>query len=114
MSSAAGSYDVSRLAFGSVLSAVALVLAIASSTSLWPPSTAGIYCTTLSLLYGIIMFASSYVEEEQHFWYWATSAWFLVLAVKRCVTIATSLPLTDSCLVRRQLATMDTRQGKRG
>lgn len=36
----------------------------------------------ISLLYGIMMFASSYVEEEQHFWYWATTAWLMLLWVK--------------------------------
>lgn len=28
-----------------------------------------------------MMFASSYVEEEQHLWYWLTPAWILVLAI---------------------------------
>jgi len=28
------------------------------------------------------MFASSYVEEEQHFWYWLTPAWTVILTVK--------------------------------
>jgi len=36
----------------------------------------------ITVAYGIMMFASSYVEEEQHFWYWATTAWFFVLGVK--------------------------------
>lgn len=36
----------------------------------------------ISLLYGIMMFASSYVEEEQHFWYWATTAWLMLLWLK--------------------------------
>lgn len=30
-----------------------------------------------------MMFASSYVEEEQHFWYWTTSAWILCLYFTR-------------------------------
>jgi len=28
-----------------------------------------------------MMFASSYVEEEQHIWYWLTGAWFVVVAL---------------------------------
>jgi ethanolamine phosphate transferase 2 subunit G len=32
--------------------------------------------------YGSVMFASSYVEEEQQFWYWITSAWITVLHIK--------------------------------
>lgn len=85
MSSAASQYNVSRLVLGAVLSATALVLAICCHPLLWPPSAAGLYFTGLNLLYGLMMFASSYVEEEQHFWYWATSAWFVVLALRRCV-----------------------------
>ena len=29
------------------------------------------------------MFATSYVEEEQHFWYWTTTAWIAVIAFRR-------------------------------
>ena len=32
--------------------------------------------------YGSVMFASSYVEEEQQFWYWITSAWITILHIK--------------------------------
>jgi ethanolaminephosphotransferase len=37
----------------------------------------------MSLLYCIMMFASSYVEEEHHFWYWMASAWFMALFFKQ-------------------------------
>ena len=33
-------------------------------------------------MYGTMMFASSYVEEEHHFWYWASSGWLALLVLK--------------------------------
>lgn len=33
-------------------------------------------------MYGTMMFASSYVEEEHHFWYWASSGWLTLLLLK--------------------------------
>ena len=34
-------------------------------------------------LYGTLMFASSYVEEEHLFWYWIASGWLALLALRR-------------------------------
>ncbi|KAK1062769.1 major facilitator super transporter protein [Friedmanniomyces endolithicus] len=82
LSNAASSYDIPRMVVGILLSASALTLAIISLPTLWPPSTAGVFFATASLLYGAMMFASSYVEEEQHFWYWLTPAWVLILTVR--------------------------------
>ena len=39
----------------------------------------------IAAAYSVMMFASSYVEEEQHFWYWATSGWLAMLSLKGCV-----------------------------
>ncbi|KAH6671599.1 GPI ethanolamine phosphate transferase [Plectosphaerella plurivora] len=77
MSSMASNYDVSRLVLGQVLAALsvlATILLISPAANLMPLLAA-------ALLYGIMMFASSYVEEEQHFWYWVTSAWLGGLAI---------------------------------
>lgn len=80
MSSMASNYDMSRLAQGGSAAAVALLLAIAVSVASMQSVSAAIvpFAGTI-LLYGIMMFASSYVEEEHHFWYWSTSAWILYL-----------------------------------
>ncbi|KAK5730034.1 major facilitator superfamily transporter protein [Elasticomyces elasticus] len=82
LSNAASSYDIPRMTLGIIFSAVALALAIASLPAIWPASTAGMFFAATSLLYGVMMFASSYVEEEQHFWYWMTPAWTVLLTVK--------------------------------
>ncbi|CZT05818.1 probable GPI ethanolamine phosphate transferase 3 [Rhynchosporium agropyri] len=83
MSGTASNYDVRKLASGQATSTVALLLALAAA---FPTLSKSFKESTpillISLLYGIMMFASSYVEEEQHFWFWATSAWLVLLWVK--------------------------------
>lgn len=82
MSDTASSYDIPRMMAGIVIAALSLVSAIVSFPSLWPPSSAGMFFAAVSLGYGVMMFASSYVEEEQHFWYWLTPAWAFILTAK--------------------------------
>ncbi|KAL1626533.1 major facilitator superfamily transporter protein [Diplodia seriata] len=82
LSSTASNYNVTLLIVGAVLATASMALALAViSSGLFPTSTAGIFFALLTVLYGIMMFASSYVEEEQHFWYWATSAWYALIFV---------------------------------
>ncbi|KAI1250083.1 hypothetical protein MGN70_008534 [Eutypa lata] len=100
MTSMASNYDMNRLMTGAIAATIALVVAIVAlvmlpkvGTSSWLPFS------LITLLYGIMMFASSYVEEEQHFWYWTTSAWLLFLGIKRLAiqhpnTRRASLPVT--------------------
>jgi len=79
----ASNYDMTRLGLGVLASLAASLLAtlglfsagIADARWLLP-----LMCLTAA--YGIMMFASSYVEEEHHFWYWATSAWMASLAAR--------------------------------
>lgn len=39
----------------------------------------------IAAAYGAMMFASSFVEEEHHFWYWTASGWFMALFLKEYV-----------------------------
>ena len=82
LSSTASSYDVPRMVIGIAVASASLLLAVISFPNLWPPGLAGSAITITTLLYCIMMFATSYVEEEQHFWYWITPAWFAILAAR--------------------------------
>lgn len=83
MSSTASSYDIPRMVAGMTLIFVALAATLAACPSLWPPTPSTIFLSVTVLLYGIMMFASSYVEEEQQFWYWITPAWLLYLTLTK-------------------------------
>nr|OQO20089.1 hypothetical protein B0A51_10193 [Rachicladosporium sp. CCFEE 5018] len=82
LSSTASSYDIPRMVGGTGLALLSLLLGIVAFPQLWPPTTASLPLSFLIVLYGLMMFASSYVEEEQHFWYWLTPAWLTLLAAK--------------------------------
>ena len=84
MSSTASNYNLSKLNTGISLAALATAAGIATvSTALFETRVTGLWASFLSVTYGIMMFASSYIEEEQHFWYWASSSWLGWLVVKR-------------------------------
>jgi ethanolaminephosphotransferase len=84
MSSTASNYDVSRLVSGIVLAAISLLLAILAA---WRGPALdqldGIFFSLILALHGSMMFASSYVEEEQHFWYWVTGGWIAYQSLRK-------------------------------
>ncbi|RYO73595.1 hypothetical protein DL766_000486 [Monosporascus sp. MC13-8B] len=99
MSSMASNYDMNRLATGAIAAMIALGAAMIAVV-LSPQTGAGNWVPfgLITILYGIMMFASSYVEEEHHFWYWTTSAWLMLLGFKRSAsrpsnTVRSSLPV---------------------
>ena len=83
MSSMASNYDMSRLVTGQALAVVA-VLCAASGAHNVSGQTMRTFLpfAFVTVAYGVMMFASSYVEEEQHFWYWTTTAWLALLGLK--------------------------------
>ena len=87
MSSTASNYDIPKLILGLCLALLATLLASVAAFPTVAPSllTSSPFIIT-GLLYGMMMFASSYVEEEQHFWYWAATAWLALLAIKGFVS----------------------------
>lgn len=81
MSSTASNYDVPRLIIGTSLAATSVLLTFFALPSFHHITPPGIAYTLILTFYSVLMFASSYVEEEHNFWYWATSAWFFYLFV---------------------------------
>ncbi|KAI0481010.1 GPI ethanolamine phosphate transferase [Xylariaceae sp. FL0804] len=97
MSSMASNYNMDRLTGGAAVATVAAAAAIAALAVSRIVTVARLGPFALiTLLYGIMMFASSYVEEEQHFWYWAASAWLSYLALWRAPK-PTCRSLTIAC-----------------
>ncbi|KAG5929647.1 hypothetical protein E4U53_002404 [Claviceps sorghi] len=82
MSGMASNYDLFKLALGLGLAAAAAICSIVAMLSFvrhaelmaWPISM-------VTVLYGVMMFASSFVEEEQHFWYWTLTLWIAFLGI---------------------------------
>jgi ethanolamine phosphate transferase 2 subunit G len=84
MSGTASNYDLPRMFAGITLSCLSLLL-ICGHMFQQP-----VLYNVDTLLFGIIvasyggmMFASSYVEEEQHFWYWISAGWIFYIRCRR-------------------------------
>ncbi|KAL2128578.1 hypothetical protein VTI74DRAFT_9003 [Chaetomium olivicolor] len=94
LSSMASNYDMSRLFLGQAAAVLALVAAIiAAARCVDARGASFIPLSGIVLAYGVMMFASSYVEEEHHFWYWATTAWFAYLGLRAFKRGSTSAAL---------------------
>ncbi|KAF1957269.1 GPI ethanolamine phosphate transferas-like protein 2, partial [Byssothecium circinans] len=81
MSGTASNYNVPLLIFGTTLTALSILLTFFALPRLRPITPSSLSYTLILTLYSILMFASSYVEEEHNFWYWATSAWLFCLFI---------------------------------
>ena len=86
MSGTASNYDLWRLYAGIGVALLASTVALSvSARMVLDAGFTGLWMISIAILYGFMMFASSYVEEEQQFWYWATSSWLGWLIVKASV-----------------------------
>lgn len=104
MSSTASNYDMMKLITSQALAALALFFAVVAAGSTITNSLRTITpFIVIALVYGIMMFASSYVEEEQHFWYWATTGWLLLIWIKKYVPRSL---FSNPTLTYRQQSTM--------
>lgn len=83
MSSTASNYNMTYLILGISACIVALAKATISARSLIMKGGFDMICLgCICLMYALLMFASSYVEEEHHFWYWIASGYFTILSVR--------------------------------
>ncbi|KAJ5779033.1 Alkaline phosphatase-like alpha/beta/alpha [Penicillium paradoxum] len=105
MSRTASNYDVSRLALGLLITGIAsLIVLPATYKQCSRHTSSGLFLMFLVITYGMMMFASSYVEEEQQFWYWICSGWTFYLHIK---SESTASPVS-----RRGLASLASRPDK--
>ena len=75
---------MTKLAAGQAIAIASFLIAsVAAASTMVTALRASSPFIGITLLYAVMMFASSYVEEEQHFWYWAITAWLLLLWIKR-------------------------------
>ncbi|POR33611.1 GPI ethanolamine phosphate transferase 2 [Tolypocladium paradoxum] len=91
MSSMASNYDTSRLTIGQGLAIAATLASVVVATLQDTRSGILMPLLLITVTYGIMMFTSSYVEEEQHFWYWSSTLWVAWLgfrAIQRCLALS--------------------------
>lgn len=83
MSSTASNYGMFKLTVGQGIAGLAAALALIAAVPIILQSfMSSIPFLLIAVAYAVMMFASSYVEEEQHFWYWTTSGWLALLSFK--------------------------------
>ena len=97
MTSAATNYEVNKMATGLFLAIIATSLAIFLSWgAVLKHRPSNITLVVTWSLHGVMMFASSYVEEEQQFWYWMTSAWLFYIHIKQAQSLKLVPKFTSS------------------
>jgi len=83
LSGAASNYNLSRMYIGIGIAIAAVSCSILSATAQRLSAALPAFVFVLvMLIYSITMFASSYVEEEHQFWYWALGAWLVTMVCK--------------------------------
>ncbi|RMZ86145.1 hypothetical protein DV737_g260, partial [Chaetothyriales sp. CBS 132003] len=82
LSGTASNYDTQKLLVGIALAIAATLVAawaVVAHQALKLDALSALVFLLLTLSYGGTMFASSYVEEEHEFWYWAAGGWLVFL-----------------------------------
>lgn len=83
MSNTASNYDITRLYLGSFIASIAVLFSLSAVyRPILKSGYPGVFLVIGVMSYSGMMFASSYVEEEQQFWYWILTGWTFYLHVK--------------------------------
>lgn len=107
MSGTASNYDISKLCLGLLITGAAAALVLPAICKDCTRSTyTGVFLAFMIGGYGSMMFASSYVEEEQQFWYWICSGWLLYLHVRSGTTTWSSRGTVRSSNTWAKLGTL--------
>ncbi|KAL8897112.1 MAG: hypothetical protein Q9192_002743 [Flavoplaca navasiana] len=86
MSNTASNYSIVKLYAGTAIAAlVALWNSCRSFPLLMQKPTFGAWFLLVTIVYGVSMFASSFVEEEHQYWYMIASGWLGWLGMKQWV-----------------------------
>ena len=102
MSGAASNYNIARMNCGIAVAIISAFLTLRTVVEQSVQAKAvGLWIITITITYCLMMFASSYVEEEQHFWYWTSSAWLGWLLIKQYVASELFLCLLTDAPSRR-------------
>ncbi|KAL8674621.1 MAG: hypothetical protein Q9168_000996 [Polycauliona sp. 1 TL-2023] len=84
MSRTASDYSIGKLYAGTAIAALVTLWTFFHCVPvLMQKPTFGLLFSLVALMYGVIMFASSYVEEEHQYWYLIASSWLGWLGMKQ-------------------------------
>lgn len=86
LSRASSNYNTTHLFIGVVITSLAAIISTYSAISLKLRYSLRFLMVFIFFLYGLLMFGSSLVEEEHHFWYWmgtGTVVWLYIVAARK-------------------------------
>ena len=83
LSGTASNYDLTKMLTGVVFAAASVILSMLSVPNDTFGTLVSASVSSLTVIcHSLTMFASSYVEEEHQFWYWALAGWLIYLSIK--------------------------------